>query len=146
MTSDTAKIGHGKQVCLHLAIHLDDGTEVLSSFDDEPIRFRVGDGSLAPGLEHLLLDLEPGADEQILADGAAVFGTHDLALIHQVPRPDLPEGFEPEPGQVIQFQAPGGQQTPGTVLNANDTEVEIDFNHPLARRGLRIRAQVIEVV
>ena len=145
MSNHTAKIGPGRQVCLHLAVYLDDGTEVLSSFGDEPMRFRLGDGTLAPGLEGLLIDLEPGADEQMLADGASLFGASEAALVHRVPRSDLPEGFAPEPGQVIQFQAPGGQETTGTVMSANDTEVEIDFNHPLAERGLRIHAQVIEV-
>ncbi|NEX18207.1 MAG: peptidylprolyl isomerase [Halochromatium sp.] len=145
MTSDTTKIGPGRQVCLHLAIYLDDGTEVLSSFDGEPMRFRCGDGTLAPDLERLLVDLEPGADEQMLADGAALFGAHNAALVQRVPKSDLPSGFAPEPGQVIQFQAPGGQETPGTILSVNDTEVEVDFNHPLAHRGLRLHAQVIAV-
>lgn len=141
----TAKIGPGRRVCLHLAVYLDDGTEVLSSFGDEPMRFRVGDGTLASGLESLLIDLEPGADEQMLADGAALFGGHDPTLVHRVPCSDLPDGFAPEPGQVIQFQAPGGQETAGTILSADSTGVEIDFNHPLAHRGLRMRAQVLEV-
>lgn len=145
LSTETAKIGPGKQVTLHIAVYLDDGTEVLSSFGDEPMRCRIGDGTLAPGLEGLLVDLEPGADEQMIADGAALFGASDAALVHRIPHSDLPEGFTPEPGQVIQFQAPGGQETTGTVMSANDTEVEIDFNHPLTNRGLRIHAQVLEV-
>ncbi|MEA1051157.1 FKBP-type peptidyl-prolyl cis-trans isomerase [Lamprobacter modestohalophilus] len=146
MSNNTAKIGPGSQVYLHLAVYLEDGTEVLSSFGDEPMRFRIGDGTLAPGFESLLIDLEPGADEQMLADGSALFGAHDAGLVHRLPLSDLPEGFAPEPGQVIQFQTPGGQETAGTVLSADLTEVEIDFNHPLAHRGLRIRAQVLDVL
>ncbi len=145
MTTNTAKIGPGRQVTLHIAIYLDDGTEVLSSFGDEPMRLRIGDGTLAPGFESLLVDLQPGADEQILADGAALFGAYDGALVHRVPRSDLPEAFSPEPGQVIEFRAPGGQETAGTILSADDAEVEVDFNHPLARRGLRIHTQVLAV-
>ncbi|WP_201222771.1 FKBP-type peptidyl-prolyl cis-trans isomerase [Halochromatium roseum] len=145
MTTHSAKISPGSQVCLHLAVYLEDGTEVLSSFGDEPMRFRIGDGTLAPGLESLLIDLRPGADEQILADGSALFGAHDAGLVHRVPLSDLPEGFAPEPGEVIQFQAPGGQETPGTILSVDKTEAEIDFNHPLARRGLRIHVHLIEV-
>ncbi|MEA3639453.1 MAG: FKBP-type peptidyl-prolyl cis-trans isomerase [Lamprobacter sp.] len=145
MTTHSAKIGPGSQVCLHLAVYLEDGTEVLSSFGDEPMRFRIGDGTLTPGLESLLIDLEPGADEQMLADGSELFGAQDAGLVHRVPLNDLPEGYAPEPGQVIQFQTPGGQETPGTILNVYQTEVEIDFNHPLAHRGLRIHVQVLEV-
>jgi FKBP-type peptidyl-prolyl cis-trans isomerase SlpA len=145
LSTDTAKIGPGKQVTLHIAVSLEDGTDVLSSFGDEPMRVRIGDGTLSPGIESLLADLEPGADEQMLADGAALFGARDAALVHRVPRSDFPEGFVPEPGQVIAFEAPGGQETTGTILSVHDTEVEIDFNHPLAHRRLRIHAQVLEV-
>jgi FKBP-type peptidyl-prolyl cis-trans isomerase SlpA len=130
---------------LHLAVYLDDGSEVLSSFGDEPMCFRIGDGTLAPGLESLLAGLGPGADEQMLADGAALFGVHDPTLIHRVPRGDLPEGFRPEPGDVIQFQTPGGQETPGSILSVDEEAIEIDFNHPLADRGVRIHAQILEV-
>jgi FKBP-type peptidyl-prolyl cis-trans isomerase SlpA len=145
LTTHSAKIGPGSQVCLHLAVYLEDGTEVLSSFGDEPMRFRIGDGTLAPGFESLLIDLQPGADEQMLAAGSALFGAHDMGLVHRVPLSDLPEGYAPEPGQVIQFQTPGGQETAGTILSVDQTEVEIDFNHPLAHRGLRIHVQVLEV-
>jgi FKBP-type peptidyl-prolyl cis-trans isomerase SlpA len=145
LSNITAKIGPGRQVCLHLAVYLEDGTEVLSSFGDDPMRFRIGDGTLAPGFESLLIGLEPGADEQMLADGSELFGTQDAGLVHRVPLSDLPEGYAPEPGQVIQFQTPGGQETPGTILSVDETDVEIDFNHPLAHRGLRIRARVLDV-
>ena len=46
MSHNIAKIGPGRQVCLHLAVYLEDGSEVLSSFGDEPMRFRIGDGTL----------------------------------------------------------------------------------------------------
>jgi FKBP-type peptidyl-prolyl cis-trans isomerase SlpA len=143
--STSTPIGPGKHVRLHLAVFLEDGTEVLSSLDAEPLEFQIGDGTLAPGLEALLQDLLPGDDQQFLADGSAVFGDHSPALVHRIPRSDLPADFQPEEGQVIQFKAPGGQETAGTVLGCGDDEVEIDFNHPLARRGLRIRVQIIAV-
>lgn len=130
---------------LHLSIHLNDGTEVLSSFDDEPLDLRIGDGTLAPGLESLLLGLTAGTDGQMLADGAAVYGVPDPALIRTLARADLPPDFRFVPGLVMLFDAPGGQQTPGTLLAESDAGVEVDFNHPLSRRGLRIRVRVLEI-
>jgi FKBP-type peptidyl-prolyl cis-trans isomerase SlpA len=130
---------------LHLSVYLEDGTEVLSSVDDEPLRFSMGDGTLAPGLESLLLDLPVGADEQILADGALVFGSPDDELIRDLPRSDLPEGFTAGRGEVVLFDAPGGQQTPGTVIGESADALRVDFNHPLSRRGLRLRIQVLSV-
>ena len=130
---------------LHLALFLEDGTEVLSSFGGEPLALRIGDGTLAPGLEDLLLGLAAGAEERMLADGASVYGRPDPALVHSVPRSDLPADFEAVPGQVVNFAAPNGEETPATVLDEEADGVRIDFNHPLARRGLRIEVRILAV-
>ncbi|TVQ93961.1 MAG: peptidylprolyl isomerase [Chromatiaceae bacterium] len=138
-------ITRGSRVRVHLSIHLEDGTLALSSFDDEPLEWRIGDGSLAPGLEDLLLGLAPGADEQVLATGDAVFGAPDPGLIQIIAPADLPAGFQAAPGTVVAFAAPGGQETAGTVLAQTAAGLEVDFNPPLARRNLRIRLQVLAV-
>jgi FKBP-type peptidyl-prolyl cis-trans isomerase SlpA len=135
----------GRHVRLHLAIHLEDGTEVLSSFDDQPLAFVVGDGTLAAGLESLLLDLPVGSDTQTLADGSAIYGEPDPALMQTLEPGDLPVDFAPEPGQVVCFGTPGGQETAGTVVSSGIDGVRMDFNHPLSRRGLRVRVQVLSV-
>jgi FKBP-type peptidyl-prolyl cis-trans isomerase 2 len=132
-------------VRLHLAIALEDDTEVLSSFDGEPLAFRIGDGTLAPGIEEALIGLGPGPEEQILADGSALFGPPDPDNVHLIATDDLPTDFRPEPGQVIAFAAPGGQETAGTVVALEPSGVRVDFNHPLSRRGLRLRVQILEV-
>lgn len=145
MPDESVRIGPQSRVTLHLSLTLEDGTEVLSTFDDEPLSFTMGDGTLAPGLEEMLLDLPAGADTRLLAEGAAVFGAPDPDLVHELPVSDLPANFAAEPGQVIAFAAPGGQETPGTVLAVTDEHVRVDFNHPLARRGLHARVQVLTV-
>jgi FKBP-type peptidyl-prolyl cis-trans isomerase SlpA len=145
MTVDAPRIGPHSRVTLHLSLTLEDGTEVLSTFAEEPLSFVMGDGTLAPGLEEMLLDLPAGSDTQLLAEGAAVFGAVDPGLVHDLPVDDLPPGFAAEPGQVIAFETPGGQETPGTVLAVTDTHLRVDFNHPLARRGLRARVQILAV-
>lgn len=140
-----SRIRPGAAVTLHLALTLEDGTEVLSTFDGEPLAFRIGDGTLAPGLEALLLDLGAGTDTVLLAEGAAVYGQPDPTLVHGLPRADLPADFDPQPGQIIAFDTPGGQETPGTVLEVTGDEVRVDFNHPLSRRGLKVRVHVLTV-
>ena len=135
----------GSRVRLHISIHIEDGTEVLSSFDGEALELHIGDATLAAGLENLLLGLPVGADEQILTDGALIYGEPNPELIRRLDHADLPEGFQARPGQVIAFDTPGGQETAGTVLAVSSDGIEVDFNHPLSRRGLRIRVSVLDV-
>ncbi|KAA6186295.1 peptidylprolyl isomerase [Thiohalocapsa marina] len=150
-TTETGKeaaartIAHGRQATLHLAIHLDDGTEVVSTFDDEPLHCRIGDGTLAKGLEGLLEGLAVGEEMQILADGTDIYGPIDEGLLQTLPRADLPPDFLPEPGQVLRFETPGGQETAGTIIGADEDGVRVDFNHPLSRRGLRVRVKVLAI-
>jgi FKBP-type peptidyl-prolyl cis-trans isomerase SlpA len=142
---DATSIGPTSKVRLHLSIHLEDGTEALSSLDDAPLDLHIGDGTLAPGLETLLIGLQSGADEQTLIAGSAVFGEHDPSLVQHMPHSDLPHGFNPEPGQIVSFETPGGQETSGTILSSDTEGVEVDFNHPLSNRSLLIRVQVLAV-
>ncbi|WP_295542862.1 FKBP-type peptidyl-prolyl cis-trans isomerase [uncultured Thiohalocapsa sp.] len=142
MPHATPRIGPRSRVTLHLSLTLEDGTEVLSTFGDEPLSFTMGDGTLAPGLEEMLLDLPAGAETRLLAEGAAIFGAPEPDLVHDLAVADLPADFTAAPGQVIAFATPGGQETPGTVLAVSADHVRVDFNHPLAHRGLHARVQV----
>ncbi len=144
-TSETARIKPGSRVRLHLEILLADGTLALSSFDADAMDFTLGDGTLAPGLEDLLIGLRAGAHERILADGSEVYGPHEEVNIYSLPRSDFPTDVDLERGQIIAFDTPGGQELAGILLEADGERVQVDFNHPLSGRSLQIRARIISV-
>ena len=50
------------------------------------------------------------------------------------------------PGSVVIFKDPGGFDRPGVIRSIGETEVEIDFNHPLAGRRIVFRALIISVL
>ena len=145
MAAETPGVRPGSRIKLHLEICLADGTRALSSFGEDPMELVLGDGTLVPGLEDLLVGLRSGADERFLADGAELYGPRDDAKVHWIPRADFPPGFNPERGQVVAFEAPGGQEVAGLVLDSEEERVQVDFNHPLAGRSLQIRARILSV-
>jgi FKBP-type peptidyl-prolyl cis-trans isomerase SlpA len=71
------------------------------------------------------------------------YGSRDGGLVHPMPLADFTE--PPEPGQIIAFALPNGEQTPGTVISVDGETVEVDFNHPLAGRNLVFRVEILEV-
>ena len=93
----------------------------------------------------MLIGLPVGTDMQMLADGAAVFGAHDPALVQWLDARDLPAGFAAAPGQVVSFTTPGGQETAGTVLEQTDAGLRVDLNHPLVAHALTIRVLVLAI-
>ena len=145
MHGASTPIRPGSRIRLHLEICLADGTRALSSFGEEAMELVLGDGTLVPGLETLLVGLHPGADERFLADGSELYGPRDDAKIHWISRTDFPRDLEPAPGRVVAFEAPGGQEVAGMVLELEGERVKVDFNHPFAGRSLRIRAQILSV-
>lgn len=145
MSTEGPGIQRGSRVRLHLEILLADGTPALSSFGEEAMEVTLGDGTLAPGLEDLLMELDTGADERILADGSELYGPRDETKTHWLPRSDFPPELNLVRGQVVAFEAPGGQEVAGILVETEPDRVRVDFNHPLAGRSLQIRARILSV-
>ncbi len=139
------QITFGSQVTLHFALRLQDGLVAESSFDDEPICFVVGDGSLDKGLELALIGLRAGDRQSLRLMPGQAFGVRDEAAIHLVERDLFPPDMQLEPGQVIGFSSEDGKEVAGLVLEVGAEEVRVDFNHPLAGRELDFEVQVLAV-
>lgn len=141
----TRKVETGRTVQAHLEVRFEDGFLAFSSLDQEPLRFSIGDGSLSPGLESLLLGLPDGSDTLLIAHGSDLFGAHDPSNLHWLEESDFPDGLDPIPGQVVSFQTPSGQETGGIIRERSGGRVQVDFNHPLSGRSLRIRVLVMSI-
>ncbi len=145
MTNTTCTIASGSRVTIHFRIVLEDGTEADSTFGEQPVTFRMGDGSLNEGLEEALLGLRAGARETITLSPDQAFGYPDTANIHELPRSDFSMDMMPEPGVIIGFTTPSGDELPGMVLKVEEEKVQVDFNHPLAGHTLQFEVEILEV-
>lgn len=135
----------GSRIRLHLSLTLVDGPHVLSTFEEEPLELVLGDGSLDPGLETILLGREVGEEDILLLNAGEVYGWPDPDKRHRLPLADFPPEFELSPGQVIQFEVSGHESLAGTILEIADGEVQVDFNHPLAGRDLVCHFHILAV-
>ncbi len=135
----------GCDVTLHLAIALEDGTEAISTFGEEPLSCTLGDGTLQPGLELALYGLRAGDTQTISLLPEQAYGLRDPALIQYMPMTDFDGAFTPEIGQIIAFTLPDGDEAPGSVIGLDDGRIEIDFNHPLAGHEITLRVEILSV-
>ena len=139
-------IGENSKVVMHYRISLEDGTVADSTWEDnEPIAFAVGDGNLLPGLEQSLFGLSAGAREQFQLSPEQGFGYKDTANIHDLPRDDFDPQMPLEPGMVIGFSLPNGEELPGMVLEVAEAFVRVDFNHPFSGHELSIEVEILSV-
>jgi FKBP-type peptidyl-prolyl cis-trans isomerase SlpA len=133
-------------VTLHLSLALEDGTVMESTFDDEPLTFTMGDGTLVEGLELGLYGLKAGDRQRLVLDPEQAFGLHDVAKQHSLARNDFPVDQELEPGLIMGFDTPAGDELSGTILSVDGDTVAVDFNHPLAGRVVVFEVEILEVV
>ena len=115
---------------------LRDGTEVESATMADPLEFVVGDGTMIAGLEQVLVGLSPGERAQFQIAAADGFGMPDPQQCHPLPRQQFDAGMALDPGTVLTFSSPSGEQLPATIDRVEGETVWVDFNHPLAGREL----------
>jgi FKBP-type peptidyl-prolyl cis-trans isomerase SlpA len=144
--SKPAVIGPGSKVCMHFTIKLEDGTVAETTRDDNrPLEFVIGDGTMIQGLELALYGLKSGDKQTLSIEPNLAFGYHDPENIHKMSRDEFPKDMQLAKGAIIEFNTPAGDEVPGTIMNVGDSEVEVDFNHPLAGHEITFDVEILSV-
>jgi FKBP-type peptidyl-prolyl cis-trans isomerase SlpA len=139
------KIDMHSLLLMHYSIALTNGTEIESSFDDDPVEVAMGSGVLTEGMELALYGLEAGDKQTLTLTPEQGFGLRDEDNIHMMPIADFPDDLKPETGLVFEFETPSGEDILGTVLAVKDGMAEVDFNHPLAGQPLVFTVEILDI-
>lgn len=143
--SDAAVIGPDSEVLMHFTLRMEGGMVVETSREGEPLRFRMGDGSLVPGLERALYGLYRGRKQVIEIEPQDAFGFADPANVQGMSIHDFPQDMPLEAGVIINFTTPMGDELPGTVVEVDDEQVLVDFNHPLCGHRVIFEVEILAV-
>lgn len=135
----------GSEVCLHFRLSLADGTEVDSTYGDDPITVCMGRGELLEGLERRLIGLQAGDRTRFEVPAMDAYGPAVLDAITVLPRTDFPADVALEPGAVIAFTDPQGEEVPGTIVSVGEADVSVDFSHPLAGYDVVFEVEILSV-
>lgn len=135
----------GCRVRLSFSLSLADGTLVDSATPEAPLAITIGSGELFEALEGFLLGLSAGERRRFEISAQQAFGPARDDAIHTLPRSVFPPELAVETGQVIGFAMPSGQETPGVVVAVAETEVTVDFSHPLSGHDLVFEVEILAV-
>ncbi|WP_339523081.1 FKBP-type peptidyl-prolyl cis-trans isomerase [Pseudomonas sp. EA_35y_Pfl2_R111] len=138
------RIGPDKEVTLHFALKLDNGDVVDSTFDKKPATFKVGDGNLLPGFEQAIYGLKAGDKRSLSISPEQGFGQGNPQNIQVMPRSQF-QDMDLSEGLLVIFNDAANAELPGVVKAFDDSQVTIDFNHPLAGKALSFDVEIIEV-
>ena len=128
---------------------LDNAEDLISTFDVQPATLQLGAGQLSPALEERLIGLQTGAHRIFeLASGTA-FGPRNPDLVQRVARTVLQEEsatIDFVPGDVVEFNAPGGGRYAGVFRSIDGDFALFDFNHPLAGQPVRFEVEIVGIL
>jgi FKBP-type peptidyl-prolyl cis-trans isomerase SlpA len=140
-----SQIQPGSRVRLHLAIRLADGTPAVSTFDDEPQELVIGDGALVHGLELALYGMRAGQRQTLTLRPEQAYGPRDPEAVGWLPRERFPAEMQLQPGALVGFAGPEGEEVAALVIAVEPERVQIDFNHPLAGKPIIFESEILSV-
>jgi len=108
----------------------------------EPLEFIMGRGQIIPGLEKALCGMNPDESGDIMVPAADAYGEYNAEAIQTLPVEQF-EGVELKDGLTLYGQGENGETVQVTVKSFTETEVNIDFNHPLAGKDLMFSVVVL---
>lgn len=111
--------------------------EILDSSEEEgPLEFLQGHSNIIPGLEKELYGLKPGQSKHILVQPEAGYGEYDEEAVMAVPKGEFPEEIPLKPGVELEVTDQEGDTQLARIVSVTKSEVNLDFNHPLAGKTL----------
>lgn len=145
--NEETRIAYGSLVKLHFEVTLENGTLVDSTFSrDTPVTLTIGDESLLPGFEQVLMNLRAGDTRSAHLDPEQAFGDWNPDNIQHFSRTQFAlVADKPEIGMMIEFEDKGKNTLAGIISAMNDDEVEVDFNHPLAGQAVLFKVKIFKV-
>lgn len=140
----------GDEVELEYELMDSTGERIESSSDDDggPIRIKLGEGDLPEKLEAELVGKSAGDEFSLALEPADAFGPYDPENLVSVPREEVPEDIELEPGDWVPLALEDEETGEGDDIEARVVEVNpdgfvLDLNHPLAQETVTFKMKVI---
>ena len=145
MTQGARQAQAGDTVHFHYTGTLADGSVFDSSEGREPLSFTLGSGQIIRGLDAAIAGMAVGEAATLTIPAADAYGEADPAARQAIPRAQIPPHIPTEPGTALQMQTPQGQTIPVVVVEANEDEVVLDANHPLAGKDLTFAVEIVAI-
>jgi FKBP-type peptidyl-prolyl cis-trans isomerase SlyD len=146
------KIEKNKVVALTYTLKYDNASgETIEVADErDPLVFLFGTGGMLPKFEENLDAKSAGDNFEFILEKNDAYGDFTEEAIVELSKDIFRiEGEIDEEmlkvGSFIPMQDQDGHPLQGKVLSVNDTDVRMDFNHPMAGKNLHFTGVIVEV-
>lgn len=137
------KISNNAAVTMHFTVSSEDGVQIDSSRESQPMEFIQGSHYLIQGLEDALEGKQAGDKFELDVGPTDAYGERADELVQLVPK-SMFEGMELEVGMQFRATTDDGEQSV-VVIDVTDDEVVVDGNHPLSGLTLHFDVEILQV-
>ncbi len=127
---------------------LDNGEVFSTASEDQPMIVRMGKLEIPPTLEEALLGMKKGDKKSIRVPPEEGYGPRQKELVQTIANPGLVQKIKPQRGMILSLKVEkDGEEhhVPATVISVSDSEMEVDYNHPLAGHHLNYAVTVLDI-
>lgn len=136
------KVKKGDVVIINYILMDENNNVIESSYNSEPLRFRVGAGEVISGLDEGIIGMEVGEEREIIIPPEKAYGYRRDELVIPVPKNVFIErNIEPIVGTYINTRYGRAK-----IINVDDENVYLDFNHPLAGVTIKVKVKVEKII
>jgi len=140
-----SKVTENDTVRVHYTGKLVTGEVFDSSLEREPLEVELGQGSLIPGFEKGLIDMEVNQTKTITIPKEEAYGEVQKELFQEIAKAELPSNITPEVGMGLVARGEDGRERQLRVAEVRETSIIIDANHPLAGQDLIFDLELVEI-
>lgn len=120
------------------------GEQLDTNVGGKPLEFIEGKGQIIPGLEEKVTQMNLNEEADVLVEPAQAYGELNEEAIQTLPKEQF-AGIELAEGMSLYGTGEQGETVQVTVQGMTDTEVTIDYNHPMAGRTLMFSVSILSL-
>ena len=120
------------------------GEQLDSNVGGAPLEFISGKGQIIPGLESKLVEMSANDSADVMVEPAEAYGEFSEEAIQVLPKEQF-AGIELTEGMTLYGTGEQGETVQVNVKSFTETEVTIDYNHPMAGKTLMFSVTVLSL-
>ena len=133
-----------KAVSFHYTLTNEQGEQLDSSRQGEPMSYLHGSRNIIPGLEKEMTGKSAGDAFQVTVAPAEAYGERNEANVKRISAKHFKTSEQLQPGQFVTLQTKQGP-IQAVIVKVGRFNIDIDANHPLAGQTLTFDVEVTDI-
>lgn len=139
----TMAIEDRKVVSFHYTLINDQGKQLETSRERDPVVYMHGYRNIVPGLENAMTGREVGDTFKVTVEPVEAYGERDPNKVQRIPTKRFPKAKKISPGQVVSLQTKQGE-IQAVIVKVGRFNIDVDANHPLAGETLTFDVEIMD--